>query len=70
MNHGMKSLDKEQRDAGAPSYSSTKKLLLEYLEADSGRAWSGKRKGELDIRLRWIRSLLNLDSTKEDDPWI
>lgn len=37
LNHGVKSLDNEDRGAGTALYSSTRHLLLECMHADSGQ---------------------------------
>lgn len=41
--HIVESLDKEDGDGGTAWYSSMKKPLFEYMEADSGRVYSAKR---------------------------
>lgn len=63
--HDKKRLDKEDSDALTSWYSFTKGPLLEFVEVDSGRVWTAKQRVELNVLLRWIATLLNLDSAKE-----
>lgn len=57
----------ENRDACATRYSSGKKLLLEYTEADSGQLWSVKGSAQLSVWLGWIVECPNLNSAKRED---
>lgn len=47
--YGVQSLGKEDRNAGTETFLSTKELFLEYTVSNSGRAWSTKRREELDV---------------------
>lgn len=49
VNQGAESLDKEDRDSKTASYSSTRKLLLEYMKDDGGRVWSATRSAKMDV---------------------
>lgn len=50
-NHGVESLDKENRHEGTERYSSRKELFMEYMESDSGRAWNAKKGRSWTYRL-------------------
>lgn len=63
----MKTLDKEEGSVGTAKYSSTKELSLEYMESDSGRLRSTKRKADLDVWFGLNSALLVLNSTKKDE---
>lgn len=69
VNHGVKSLDKHDSEAGTASYPSAK-VLFEYMEADCGQVWSAKRTAEVDVWSTWISALLNLHSGKGEEVWI
>lgn len=65
--HGVESLDESDRSVGTASYSSAKELLLEYIESDSERVWSARRRVDLDVWLGWSSALLNLGSGKKNE---
>lgn len=67
MSYGVKSLDKEERDAGTERCSSTSELLMNYIESNSGRMWSATESVELYKWLGLIKAFLNPNSGKEDE---
>lgn len=70
VSNGVKSLDEKNRFAGTAMYSARTEPILDYMEADSGRVRSSKRRAGLDVWLREICALLNLDSKKDKNGWI
>lgn len=57
----------EDRDTGTVRCSSTKQLLLKYMEGDSGQVWIAKRKTGQDIWPEWIGVIMNIKSWEKDE---
>lgn len=47
-------------------YTSTKKLLVDFMEESGSRIRAGKRRAVLDVWSGWLAALLNLDGRFEE----
>lgn len=47
-----------------------KKYVVGLHEENSGWVWSAKLRAELDVWLKWISELQNLDSAIKDEVWL
>lgn len=66
----MVAVDGDSFDEGIAQYSTTTRLLYEYLEEEDARVWAENRRAQLNVCFEWIAGLLFLIGTYGDKLWM